>query len=74
MDKENVVSMEHAYGEIKDEDRDLILKPHPKHVLKSGSEMDPQLKGNSTLGKHQNVEEEHVNLVLVLQQQGKDES
>ncbi|KAJ8443246.1 hypothetical protein Cgig2_010141 [Carnegiea gigantea] len=46
-DQGNAVSLENPYGGSKDEDKDLILKPSPKHVLKSGSETDPQLEGNS---------------------------
>lgn len=39
----NAVSLENAYKGSKDEDKDLILKPSPKPVLKS----EPQIGGNS---------------------------
>lgn len=46
-DQGNAVSLENPHEGSKDEDKDLILKPSPKPVLKSGSETDPQLEGNS---------------------------
>lgn len=46
-DQGNAVSLENAYRESKEKDGGLILKPSPKPMLKSGSEAEPRLEGNS---------------------------
>jgi len=45
-DQGNALSLENSCGGSKDDDKDLVLKPSPRPMLKSGSEMDTQLGGN----------------------------
>lgn len=63
-DQGNAVSLENPYRGSKDEDKDRILKPSPKPVLKSGSETDPQLEGNSAPWKASEFDAESNNGTL----------